>query len=666
MSRKSRKQEAEKEQLAVPPPEPAPPEEPPQPEPEPVKASPQAGASAKPAAVQPTDEELPPPPSDIAMQTKQFQPLKTRKPGSASALKRAGVIFGKDLSTIAKHGLVGSVILIVFLMVIFYIASYAMFMLVTTSEGDDGGGNGPNLSNDGSLVADAGNDRTVSAGTVVALDSSGTTHRADLKYVEWRIDSQSGQSSNEISLYGPQVSYKFNEVGIYKVDLTVVDADWNMDDSNITVTVNPSSGDTNPPMADVTADPYPQVMYGTPVTFNGTNSTDDSGGPLNWTWTFQDIIDKTMYGPVVTYNFQSTGNHDVMLVVRDPSGNAATQHGSIQINSNGSDNQGPNAVINDIPKSVNIGDTVRLDASGSSDDHGISDYLWFVKLNNTMTKLTGQQSSFTATGFGMYDITLVARDQAGNAATQESEVLSITSGMKAPSGVTWMSTPLGKDIPFNVLTFIYGAALLSSVIFIGGLFSKGFAHEIMKGTAKTLFFAPVSVTNVFFAKMMYPLAIGPLFVFPLVLISTLPLKQPIGDVFMIALVSYLLTALVMASAAYGSCLIYVLTKRMSIKPTTLARSFMYLSLVATLSVFTGLAFLFDQWLTTDMWSGMYADLGTKLAMFSPFHQGGMLLSNMLTGTAWTLDIWVFAIPVVLIVGGIFASRKLYGDIFARE
>jgi ABC-type amino acid transport system permease subunit len=44
----------------------------------------------------------------------------------------------------------------------------------------------------------------------------------------------------------------------------------------------------------------------------------------------------------------------------------------------------------------------------------------------------------------------------------------------------------------------------------------------------------------------------------------------------------------------------------------------------------------------------------------------MLLSNMLTGTVWTLDLWVFAIPIALIVGGVLASTRLYGDIFERE
>jgi ABC-type Na+ efflux pump permease subunit len=315
---------------------------------------------------------------------------------------------------------------------------------------------------------------------------------------------------------------------------------------------------------------------------------------------------------------------------------------------------------------VTVGDSVQLDASNSNDDQGIVDYAWHVKLNDTWLELHGQQTSFTAQGFGMYEITLVARDSSGNAGTDERSVLSLVAGMDMPSQATWTSTPLGQDVPFNVMTFVYGAALLSCVIFIGGLFSKGFKHEIQKGTAKTLFFAPVSVTNMVFAKMLYPLAMGPIFIFPLVLISTLPLQQDLGEVFMITLVSYLMTALILASAAYGSCLLYVITKRMTLQPTTLARTFMYLSVLATLTVFMGLSFLMDQWLATDMWSGIYGELGSGVAMFSPFHQGGILISNMLLGTTQSLDWFVFAIPAVLIVAGAVVSTKLYPDLFSRE
>jgi hypothetical protein len=150
------------------------------------------------------------------------------------------------------------------------------------------------------------------------------------------------------------------------------------------------------------------------------------------------------------------------------------------------------------------------------------------------------------------------------------------------------------------------------------------------------------------------------------MISLMPLQQDPMQVLEIGAVSYVFTALVLISAAYGSCMIYAATKRMSVKPTVVSRSFMYLSLVGTLSVFAGLAYLLDQWLSTDSWNKMSEELGSKIAMFSPFHQGGLVLQNLLFGAPLRLDWIVFIIPAVLIVGGILASRKLYSDIFSRE
>ena len=627
----------------------------------------------------PTDDELPPPPTDIKESTKDFLPIKTRKPGAGAALKRAGAIFGKDARTIAKHGLISSVILLVFLLIVFYISSYAMFMFVTTGFGEEGGNgdgnktgenNGPNLGNDGSLVASAGSDRTISAGALVTLDSSGSTHEADIMYVEWRIENQNKSNSGDQStVYGPTAQYRFYEVGKFTVRLTVVDSRWNLAEANFTVTVNPdpSTSDTTPPVPLVNGTGGPgSIQYGTPVFLDASNSTDNIG-IVNWTWTIRDMIQKTVYGAKVSYTFYSTGDKQMTLVVRDAAGNTGTMGGSMNVmSSDPSDNNWPSARMGDLPKSVNTGDTVTLDASPSNDDRGIMEYVWYVQLNNTITKLKGMTTSFVASGFGQYQITLIVKDAAGNANMAETGVMSLVKGMKEPSMVTWMSTPLGQDIPFNVLTFTYGASLLASVIFLGGLFAKGFAYEVQKGTAKTLFFAPISVTNMIFAKLLYPLIIAPFFMFPLLLISLIPLQQDPVQVLEIAAVSYVMTALVLISAVYGSCMIYALTKRMSLKPTVVARSFMYLSLVGTLAIFAGLSFLMDNWFNTDTWNRMSEDIGPSVAMFSPFHQGGLLLQSVLLGSPLSLDWIVFVVPIALIVGGILASRKLYGDIFSRE
>ncbi len=692
MSKRKRKQVAE--QVASQPvnepvsqPEPntiAPPE--PEPLPEPNPEPPSIASEPEPIAVQerpaeatPTqaplaEDELPPPPEEVAESAKGFPPIKTRKPGAGAALRRAGAVFGKDAGTIAKHGLVSSVILLVFLMLIFYIASYAMFTFVTTGfgQGGDGGdgkdgSGGPVLGNDGTLVAIAGADRTINAGDTLSLDSSATEHSAPIMYVQWTIENtNSSWWGDSPSVYGPMAQYRFYEAGTFKVEMMVVDAKWNGASDNFTVTVDRSTSDTEPPVPVVTGSDPSNVPYGTPIFFDATNSTDNVG-VVNWTWRIQDVVEKNKYGPKLSYVFDGrTNNNGVTLVIRDAAGNTATTGQSVNIVPTDPSDGMPNARISNLPESARIGDTVTLDASQSLDDKGISDYIWFVQLNNTRTRLTGQTASFVAKGFGMYEITLVVRDHAGNAATSETGMLSLAKGMEEPSMVSWTSTPLGQDIPFNVLTFAYGASLLASVIYLGGLFAKGFAHEIQRGTAKTLFFAPLSVTNMVFAKLLYPLIIGPAFMFPLLMISLMPLQQDPIQVLEIGIVSYVFTALVLVSGAYGSCLIYAATKRMSVKPTAVSRSFMYLSLVGTLSVFAGLSYLLDQWFATDTWNQMYLDIGPKIAMFSPFHQGGLLLQNLLYGAPLSLDWIVFVIPAVLIVGGILASRRLYGDIFSRE
>jgi ABC-type Na+ efflux pump permease subunit len=693
MSRKSKKKQAEEQiqaQSAIEPDsEPVPPAPDSWPTPEPVQAPSQeqqpvevvatAGQSAaSPAVTSLADDELPPPPADLAEATKRFPPIKTRKPGVGAGLKLAGAIFGKDVRTIAKHGLVSSVILLVFLMVIFYIASYSMFMFASTGFGEKGNGGdgnktsgdgGPDLGNDGSLVAIAGSDQTVLAGSLVTLDSSGTEHTADIVFVQWSIENHNKSGwGDSPSLYGPTAQYTFYEVGTFTVRLMVVDARWNLAEANFTATVNPRTNDTTAPVIVFNGTDPNNVTYGKSVFFDASNSTDnDALGVVNWTWKIQDVVDNTTYEPKLHYSFMSTGNKQIMLVIRDYSGHTTTIDQSINVKPRDpSDNNWPNARMSDLPQSVKVGDTVTLDASASSDDRGITEYAWYVQLNNTHRWLTGQTTSFVAGGFGSYEITLVVKDNAGNAGTDQKSVMALSAGMKEPSMVSWTSTPLGQDIPFNVLTFAYGASLLASVIFLGGLFAKGFAHEIQKGTAKTLFFAPLSVTNMVFAKLLYPLIIGPLFIFPLLMISLMPLQQDPMQVLEIGAVSYVFTALVLISAAYGSCMIYAATKRMSVKPTVVSRSFMYLSLVGTLSVFAGLAYLLDQWLSTDSWNKMSEELGSKIAMFSPFHQGGLVLQNLLFGAPLRLDWIVFIIPAVLIVGGILASRKLYSDIFSRE
>ena len=77
-----------------------------------------------------------------------YPEIKVKRSGPFATLRRAVTIFEKDLRTMAKHGLISSVIMVVFLGVVFTIASSLMAMALTFEfgEGGDGGdGEGINL-----------------------------------------------------------------------------------------------------------------------------------------------------------------------------------------------------------------------------------------------------------------------------------------------------------------------------------------------------------------------------------------------------------------------------------------------------------------------------------------------------------------------------------------
>ncbi|MCJ2533446.1 MAG: hypothetical protein LN411_05975, partial [Candidatus Thermoplasmatota archaeon] len=123
------------------------------------------------------DAELPPPPMDIAEQTNNYPEIKIRKSGPLATVRRAVVIFEKDIRTMAKHGLVSSVILFVFLLIVFSIMSFAMkqamsFDIGGMMEGDDF--DAPWATESNPPVADAGDDDTIDAGTRLTLDASGS------------------------------------------------------------------------------------------------------------------------------------------------------------------------------------------------------------------------------------------------------------------------------------------------------------------------------------------------------------------------------------------------------------------------------------------------------------------------------------------------------------
>lgn len=613
-----------------------------------------------------SDDELPPPPSDIATESKDFPELKVKKPKPLSTIRRAFIIFEKDIRTMAKHGLVSAVILFIFLVIVFSIMSFSMkqAMQFSFDQGGDGGDKGiPGASGVDPPTARAmlTPSGSVASGTSVTMDASSSTDNGRIVYYVWNIY----DGTRDVDLYGQTSHLTFYAVGSYHVQLTVVDDEWNVNETSMVVEVMRAAGSTDTEAPNIPGGSPTNPTIGVPWPLDGSIATDNVG-VVNWTWIIKDdknVMENLLYRESQSFTFNYAGNFNIQLIVRDAAGNSAQQWASVNVPSSGGDTESPHANAN-IPQSVHVGDTVQLSSRDSTDNQGISSTVWFVKHNNTVDTLNGDTVSFTANEFGPYEVTLIVRDGAGNYDPMERTTIATPPGMDF-STISWTSTPFDIDISFNLLTYSYGIALLASVIFVGGLFAKGFTHEITKGTIKVLFFGPISVTTMIFSKILYPLIIGPIFIFPVVFIGLSQFDQSTADVLMITLVSYFMAAVTMVSAAYGSCMIYLVAKKMVLKPSVISRMFLYFSLLGTLTVFEWLSFVLDQWQKTTSWDTMYHD-NSWIATLSPFHQGGMFLSNSLIGTHWALDLWVFIIPAALIIGGALASRKLYGDIFARE
>ncbi len=618
------------------------------------------------------DDELPPPPSDIAEETKHFPAIKTKKSSPLATIRRALVIFEKDIRTMAKHGLISSVILFIFLMIIFSIMSFSMkqamsFDIGGLMEGDEI--DAPWAIETNPPTADAGDDRSVPAGTTITLDASGSFDDDRIVHYEWRF----WEVDHEVSLYGERVPYTFNYIGEYNISLVVADYSINIAEDNVIITITRGTADDESPQAVLPPEIVElgvDVEVGTTVDFNGSGSMDNVG-VVNWTWTwrtFDDNVQRIIYGAETSYTFEyaTHGETWITLTVRDAAGNYQSFGFSLNVRPLDGVDGWPWANIRDIGL-VSLGDTIVLDGSDSGTDSGaIESYAWYVKHNATYTILEGEVAELTPDEWGMYDIMLVVRDTAGNYNIAKSGTIVAPLGVEDVNALTWGSTPFGIDVSFNLLTYAYGVALLSSVIFVGGLFAKGYSHEIQKGTIKVLFFGPISVTTTIFSKILYPIVIGPFLIFPLVMFSLSTFGQDPGEIFLITTVAYLLAVTTMVAAAYGSCIIYMFMKRMVLKPSVISRMFLYFSLMGTLTVFEWLSFVMDMWLKVETYGNMYDDYGGGIALLSPFHQGGLYLSGAIMETAHSPDWGVFIIPIALIAIGVIASKKLYPDLFSRE
>jgi parallel beta-helix repeat protein len=244
-------------------------------------------------------------------------------------------------------------------------------------------------------LANAGLDQTVDEDADMQFNGTASTDNNGICNYTWTFT-----DGGPVAIYGPMPFYIFSQPGNYTVTLTVLDRAGNADTDTMIVNVR----DITPPQSDPMLPP--SADEGQNVLFDGSVSSDNVG-IVNYTWTFDDGGQVTLYGMFVNYTFSTPGIHMISLTVWDAAGHWGG--GSVPI------------TINDItPPTANAGlDTdawtgtpYTFNGSASTDNAGIVNYTWeFV--DGSTKFLYGQAPAYTFNNVGMYNVTLTVRDQAG-------------------------------------------------------------------------------------------------------------------------------------------------------------------------------------------------------------------------------------------------------------
>ncbi|EAT16594.1 PKD domain-containing protein [Desulfuromonas acetoxidans] len=191
------------------------------------------------------------------------------------------------------------------------------------------------------------------------------------------------------------------------------------------------------PVAD--AGPDQNVTLGTVVQLDGSNSTDQDGDTLTYSWIFSSLpagssatlSDDTAARPTFTADVE--GNYELNLIVSDDVSDSLDE--TVLITASAA-NSAPVADAG-TDQNVLVDDTVNLDGSGSSDTDGDPlTYTWrFISVPGgstaTLSDTSAQSPSFTADTEGSYQVGLVVNDGSVDSA-ESSTTITATLGNATP------------------------------------------------------------------------------------------------------------------------------------------------------------------------------------------------------------------------------------------
>ncbi len=283
-------------------------------------------------------------------------------------------------------------------------------------------------------VARAGEDVVAQVGVPVFLHDNGSTDNVAIGRYRWTFV----QGDETVWLEGRDAEFTFNSTGTYQVTLWVTDTAGLEGSDTITVTVL----DEEPPRVVVGADR--SVDQGTTVLLDGSGSSDNVG-ISGWTWSFTaGGVDRTLEGERASWTFDVPGTYEVTLTAVDEAGNEGSAAFILSV----MDTEPPVAMPGP-DRTVDMGTTVTLDASASTDNVAVTGYVWTFVYDGEEVHLFDPVEEFAFPIPGRYQIELRVRDAEGNV-NASSFVLLVrdTEPPTAPS-IRDHSVPLDEAVEFD-------------------------------------------------------------------------------------------------------------------------------------------------------------------------------------------------------------------------
>lgn len=256
-------------------------------------------------------------------------------------------------------------------------------------------------------VAYAGPDLTVDLGTAVVLDGSLSSDNQGIGSIHWVFDTNGEQRTYR----EPILSLTMDELGVFISTLFVVDYSGNTASDTVVIHVK----DLSPPVAVALADTTASLME--EATFDARKSRDNVGiVDYRWTLTKGPYV-RVYKGPLVSHVFLETGRYTLDLRVADEAGHSDIDQILILVIDTEPPvaSAGPDA---DVP----MGTEVHFDASGSTDNVGITQYTWTFFYKADSRTLEGRKVIWRFEEPGEYHVTLMVFDGTGNFASDDLRV----------------------------------------------------------------------------------------------------------------------------------------------------------------------------------------------------------------------------------------------------